>query len=324
MKHAELLRIKCLSRWPLRRGRRRFARLLNVTCNDIPDGELVNSHPLGLCFRTHPDDVYFDLSYFKEYERFETELMLKLLRPGDSVFDVGANFGWFSLHALKSDPQRHVWAFEPQTELCEEIRSNMALNDLELLLDQKLHILNLAVGSSRGKLTLNKLKSASHALTTSFAKAEQIESTFTVPIRPLDEILMEVPENLWPAFVKCDVEGAEMEVLRGSHKLCSSPSKPVWLLEINLETSGCAGWVPADMIAFLEAHGYTDFFFLSHANRPRLVRSRKRPVDIRLQRNGNIVALDGDAHSWQMQAMIGRRPEPGCISPKFIVDRTSR
>jgi len=135
---------------------------------------------------------------------------------------------------------------------------------------------------------------------------------------------MEVPENQWPAFVKCDVEGAEMEVLRGSHKLCSSPSKPVWLLEINLETSGCAGWVPADMIAFLEEHGYTDFFFLSHAHRPRLVRSRKRPVDIRLQRNGNIVALDRDAHSWQMQAIIGRRPKQGRISPKFIVDRASR
>lgn len=54
------------------------------------------------------------LSVTETYEPFETEVFQRLLRPGDTVIDLGANIGIYTLLAAKIiGPSGSVWAFEP-------------------------------------------------------------------------------------------------------------------------------------------------------------------------------------------------------------------
>jgi FkbM family methyltransferase len=264
----------------------------------------VHTVPLGLDIRTHADDVYFDVFFFHEYEFRETQLMLALLNKGDTVFDIGANFGWFSLNALKADPARWVWAFEPQPELCEELRANAVANGFQELLNTNLRVHEHALGASAGELQLTKSSSSSHALASTYGANENGARTTSVSVKTLDEIVDRIADqSRLPRFIKCDVEGAEMDVLRGSKRLCAGANKPVWLLEINHEMAARAGWKLIDMLNFLAGCGYSHFVFLSHARRPALVSPHSRRTNFIASRNGNIVAFARDHHRRQMGAL---------------------
>ncbi|MDQ1354318.1 MAG: FkbM family methyltransferase, partial [Acidobacteriota bacterium] len=66
---------------------------------------------------------------FVYHEIFEEQVYLKqgiTLRPGDCVFDIGANIGLFSLYILEREPGARVYAFEPAPELHELLRLNTA------------------------------------------------------------------------------------------------------------------------------------------------------------------------------------------------------
>jgi FkbM family methyltransferase len=67
-----------------------------------------------------------ELDQFYE-DLFEKQIYLRhgiALRPGDCVFDVGANIGMFSLSILHRFPEVRVFAFEPAPPLFELLRTN--------------------------------------------------------------------------------------------------------------------------------------------------------------------------------------------------------
>jgi FkbM family methyltransferase len=59
------------------------------------------------------------------------------------------------------------------------------------------------------------------------------------------------------SLVKLDVEGAELKVLRGATTLLQGSRPPMWILEINEETSGACGYCPKDLLDLLAHHGYS-------------------------------------------------------------------
>lgn len=100
-----------------------------------------------------------------------------------------------------------------------------------------------------------------------------------------------------PKFVKCDVEGAEMSVLKGGTEFFSSPQKPILLIEVNLSAADSANWKPESMVSFLERCGYTDFIFMSYAQRPIVLSPIGNPPRVRLTKNGNLLVLNAKLHS---------------------------
>jgi FkbM family methyltransferase len=283
------VRAALLRRWPFRRGRRRLARALRLGASQIPGGRVVTAGPLGLKFRVFPDDVYFDLFYFSEYERFETAFMLERLREGGGVIDIGANFGWFTAHAAAAfGGRRWVRAFEPQEDVRAELISNLELNADAFPGDVSVECLPIAVGERAGALALRRTLGASHAYASAFAGLNSAAERLTeVRMESLDSLAQARKLPGTPAFIKCDVEGGEFAVLRGASGLCRGADRPTWLLEINREAAGRAGWQPEDMVSLLRSWGYMEFLFVSHAVRPRRVPAGDR---IRLPDNGNLIA----------------------------------
>lgn len=154
----------------------------------------------------------------------EVAFYATLIRPGDLVFDVGANVGQKSEVFLACGA--NVVAVEPNP-LCRPIL------DYEFNSNEDITIVEKAVGASEGEIELNIVGIATTASVLNDWKylgagydgggdARKV----TVPVTTLDRLIAEFG---LPAFIKIDVEGFEPEVLKGL-------SQPVPLLSFEYGT----------------------------------------------------------------------------------------
>ncbi len=156
------------------------------------------------------------------------EALASLLRPGCAFYDVGANTGFFSLIAARLvGTGGNVYAFEPVPENAAAVRTNSQLNSLD-----NLSVFEVAVGSRCGneELLLTEWDGGS-TLSTSAVRTSEPVSKRTVRVVSLDDFIP--AERLrQPDFVKIDVEGVELEVLKGMSKTMTE-SKPILLYEVD-------------------------------------------------------------------------------------------
>lgn len=150
------------------------------------------------------------------------------LQLGDVFYDVGANIGFFSLIAGRLVGEKGcVCAFEPHPQNAATVRDNAKLNGLT-----NVRVFEVAVGqeSRRDELIVTDWDGGG-ALSTSDLKPTKPIHRIPVQVVRLDEFIAtaRLPQ---PTFVKIDVEGLEMEVIRGMTETIAR-CKPVLLYEID-------------------------------------------------------------------------------------------
>lgn len=225
------------------------------------------------------------------------------------MFDVGANFGWFGLHSLAAVGMSDcIWAFELQEVPCDEMRVHATLNGFEDTPDNQLLIWKCVVGDTDREVTFAKGSSQSHELLSMYRRAPETDQrTFRVKQLSLDTAAANLPADARPPkFIKCDIEGAELSVLKGVRSLLQAPQKPVLLLEINRSAVSRAGREPEMMVSLLEECGYSDFLFVSHAQRPKILKARRSSSHTRLPDKGNLVALNSSLHQKELAGIPDR------------------
>lgn len=162
--------------------------------------------------------------------------MLDLISPGDVVYDVGANIGWYSLLAARAvGPAGSVLAFEPGLENALFAQQNAELNGLSnvtvipaALTDEDGWMSFLQRGSLEGRLE----KDDSDAQAARRARGTfAVTGRTLVPIARLDTWLAESGQRP-PHVVKIDVEGAEVGVLRGMEQTLRSQG-PTLIIELH-------------------------------------------------------------------------------------------
>ena len=131
----------------------------------------------------------------------------------DSVFiDVGANIGAITVYACLSGHFRHIVAVEPDAVNRSILEKNIALNGLA----DQVTVVPAAASSTGGQMTLHRDRKnlGAHSLEPGFAKSPG--STETVTVQSLDQIVIQAGFGLNDiGFVKIDVEGHEIDVLKG-------------------------------------------------------------------------------------------------------------
>ena len=185
-----------------------------------------------------------------EYERSACDLLRAWLRPGDKVVDVGANHGWFSLlMAAIVGPQGVVVACEPMPQMLDALRHNLTLN---AALDVR--VLPIALGAEPGESTLHLFAGLPHGHVSVSTLGRSDYATTVVPVERIDTAVL----DLQPVLIKVDVEGAELEVLRGADALLRGRRPPSWLIEVNYETSSAMGYAPIELYDYVvAAHDYS-------------------------------------------------------------------
>ena len=144
--------------------------------------------------------------------------MSRYIKPGSCVLDIGANVGFFTRgFARAAGDNGVVLSFEPQTVP----RSILTVASF-FKRNQNIQILPFALGDTSGMLTLNIPFKAKGNVGINLAHGGDPEEmaerftlkTETVPLARLDDVLTRY--DFGPiSMIKIDVEGAELNVLRG-------------------------------------------------------------------------------------------------------------
>jgi FkbM family methyltransferase len=162
---------------------------------------------------------------------------LDLLSPGDVVYDVGANIGWYSLLAARAvGPSGSVMAFEPSLENAVLAQRNAVVNGLAnitvvpaALTDEEGWMTFIQKGSLEGRL--EKDDSEEQARRKANRRIVGVSGRTLVPITTLDSWLARTGRPA-PTLVKIDVEGAEVGVLRGMEQTLRN-MRPMLIVELH-------------------------------------------------------------------------------------------
>jgi FkbM family methyltransferase len=185
---------------------------------------------------------------FGHGEEDELGMVLRIIPPGGTVLDIGANVGWYSLNIAKTVPGVRVLAFEPIPDTFQNLVANIRLNGVT-----NVEACNFGLSDKAEEKVFYFCEdfsgSASAANIGERADAREVRCR----VVRLDDFMDGRPEKV--DFIKCDVEGAELMVFRGGQRFLSS-QKPAILVEMLRKWSAKFNYHPNDIIALLGGIGY--------------------------------------------------------------------
>lgn len=251
--------IRKLSSYVYRKGQRRKAAaekewLLNFKGKDFI------IHPLeeGLNIKLYNDSVLSKL-IFEGFETDEIVFLNTFLDPGDTFIDIGANVGLFSLYASKKvGPQGSVIAFEPSSATSQRLLENIQLNGLK-----NISVFKLGLSDKSEILELNISINGYEAWNTFVKSADdKFSRTEKVQVKSFDDFCR---ENAFStdkvALIKLDVEGFEINVLKGASGLLSKEEAPVFMVEYTDDNALAAGHCCHEIYKLLNSYGYEWYAF---------------------------------------------------------------
>lgn len=172
-----------------------------------------------------------------------------LLPPGGRAADVGANVGLLTLAMARAvGPGGRVWAFEPEARSRRQLEKTLHLNGLA-----QVALSEAAVSAEAGRLTFHESPVIGHSSLYALPDVEEAAATLVeVPVVRLDDV---VPEDERLDLVKIDVEGAELDVLRGMERLLRANPDLAVVAEYGPSHLARVGIAPADWFAAFAVHG---------------------------------------------------------------------
>ena len=178
-----------------------------------------------------PTSRFHDLSLFRD-----------CCAPGDVVVDVGANIGEVSIvFSQRVGEAGRVFAFEPHPRIYQYLRGNLALNNCVNVTAR-----NIALGDVPGnaRMSDDKRDDMNRIVTSGAIEVACSTLDAELPPQPI-------------AFMKIDVEGHELSVLKGAREVLQRTA----CVNCELIDEHCRreGHVMGDVIAFLEQSRFRTF-----------------------------------------------------------------
>ena len=217
----------------------------------LPDGVLFTSKQDGIklfCTKADKRTAPFEIMNFNEYESDDAGLLYKVINNGDTIFDIGANIGWYSIGLAKRNPLSAIHSFEPLPATFASLRKNVGLNGLN----------NISINNFGFSNEIKTLQFYTSPYTSVSNSAENIsgdnEAILTECIvKTLDSYSFD--RNIQVDLIKCDVEGAELFVYEGGLKTINQ-YKPVIFTEMLRKWAAKFNYHPNDIINLMKSKGY--------------------------------------------------------------------
>lgn len=170
-----------------------------------------------------------------------------LVKPGDVVFDIGGDAGYYSLlFARGTTASGKVYVFEPIPKGIQRIEENARLNAFD-----HIEVIGTALGSKPGSFVLEKPFEDSRI---NLQKQEPGPDDILVQVVRFDDLAAE--RSLPRAdLIKIDVEGAEMEILRGMENYVAT-HRPAFAIELHPHLLPQFGASVEDVTSWLRTRGY--------------------------------------------------------------------
>jgi FkbM family methyltransferase len=167
------------------------------------------------------------LFLFGSYELPTVRFIRKNLTPSSIFFDVGAQMGYLSLVAASAAKGVQVYAFEPEQNNLTRFNHNIALNDISTI-----RVVEQAVSDATGTLKLYLADNNNAGTHSTIPGVTNVSERFLeLPCTTLDDFVR--AEGISRIdLIKVDVEGGELEVIRGAHRTLAKCT-PTLILEMS-------------------------------------------------------------------------------------------
>jgi FkbM family methyltransferase len=189
------------------------------------------------------------------HELAVTEVIYRLVGPGDTTVDLGANLGYdTSLLAHRVGPTGTVFAFEPHPEVCVRLRRNVE----RMGAAEAVQVYQEAVSDRRGEGFLEQTAD----FDANTGGSNLAEEGIPVEVTTLDSVLPDIPVKL----MKVDIEGQELAALHGGQQT---------LLRTQYLVFEEYGEIPSPMTTVLSDAGFTVWGITETWRGPRLVEAEQ-------------------------------------------------
>jgi FkbM family methyltransferase len=182
-----------------------------------------------------PHWMYAVTAPYLDYEPVETEWVRSVVKPGMVCYDLGAHWGYYTcLLSELVGPSGKVYAFEPDPD--NRLKLEGRVSGLS-----NVTVLALAVGDKVGQIHV-----VHDSVNDAGSKTRPVAEGIPVPMATLDSL--QLPR---PNFLKADIEGYELHMLRGM-----SFNPEFLLIELFPDYLWDAGTDPKDLLAEVEKRNY--------------------------------------------------------------------
>ena len=201
------------------------------------------------------DGIMREVCFTGRYEPQETALLQRILRPGMTFVDIGANWGYFSLAAAHLvGPLGRVVSVEADPAACHALHVNTARNGIH-------HVIVLQMAASDGPGTVwlqqyeaNASDSGNYGVTSTTTVAAH-GRRFEVTARALDQVLDDLAVDRID-LLKMDIEGGEARALAGLDRRLGERRITRILLEIHPQHLQDQGSSVEQVVRRLRDYGY--------------------------------------------------------------------
>ena len=228
----------------------------------------------------------------KNREKIQMEQFSRIIREGDTVFELGAHIGYISLYFSKlAGETGKVYVFEPGANNLPYTRKNLAASKIK-----NIELVEKAVSDTNGKATfyLENITGQSNSLVKDYRVTKKIHSkTFTdlkkkeveVETIRIDDFILQ--NNIAKVdFVKIDIEGAEYLAIKGMPNLLST-KKPTMMIEVTENHEALFELLKSYGYEFVDEYSkmvterkafYGNLFCVHTSNQPLIQRLLEKPT----------------------------------------------
>ena len=187
------------------------------------------------------------------YEQDETAFVRRTVKPGQTVLDLGANIGFFTMiMASIVGPLGRVYAFEPLDRNASLLQRSIAENGFQDRVILERSAVGEVSGSARVVFLKHTLNSGGSYLFDDGMEIPDGHGLQDVEMIALDDYDLRHPVG----FIKIDVEGAEPLAMRGARRTLRT-DRPIILSELNpVALRRASACTPADLISEMRALDY--------------------------------------------------------------------
>lgn len=180
----------------------------------------------GFVYVDPQENIGWHIYHSGVYEPKLIQIVTSCMESGFDFVDIGANIGLHTLAAgfAAKNRDQALNAFEPEAEIYRQLVKNCSENNLDVLCHQ------IGLSDQVGELTLY-VSTDHNAGAHSFIHRESTSPAGTVPVKTLD-LVFEKSDRSRPTLIKIDVEGFEMQVLKGGMGWLSELQNAVLLIEV--------------------------------------------------------------------------------------------
>lgn len=230
----------------------RYLSALATPNYEYPSGTFRKCNRYGINYHLDISDYQNWVLYFNS-KADSSFGVLPYVQKGNIILDVGGNIGQTAMMmALGAGESGHVYSFEPFPHTCSLFQNNLLLNPF---LQKRVSIIKTAFGAEPGTLKMYADCETNSGANRILPENMNADKTETVPVTTID---LFVQEKALPQldFIKIDVEGFEMEVLKGAGNTLKK-FKPRLFIEVddnNLKNQGSGA---TQLSEFILSFGYT-------------------------------------------------------------------